>query len=94
MVAISKVRICGTSPVSTGACICSKPKTHLSDVRVTATLDEHYAEGVDVDVICTVCRGEVELALNDASGVNVPHSGSALAPTSSTNGVATKTEYE
>ena len=51
----------------------SKPKTHLSDVRVTATLDEHYAEGVlEVEVICNqVCRGEVELALNDASGATV-----------------------
>ena len=51
----------------------SKPKTHISDFRVTATLDEHYAEGVlEVEVICNkVCRGEVDLALNDASGVTV-----------------------
>ena len=51
----------------------SKPKTHLSDVRVTATLDEHYAEGVlEVEVICDqVCRGEVDLALIDASGATV-----------------------
>ena len=51
----------------------SKPKTHLSDVRVTATLDEHYAEGVlEVEVICNqVCRGEVDLALIDASGATV-----------------------
>ena len=59
----------------------SKPKTHLSDVRVTATLDEHCAEGVlEVEVIFSqVCRGEVELALNDASGQT---------------GVTTKTERE
>ncbi len=51
----------------------SKPNTHLSDVRVTATLDEHYAEGVlEVEVICNqVCRGEVDLALIDASGATV-----------------------
>ncbi|MBL6694481.1 MAG: beta-galactosidase [Luminiphilus sp.] len=51
----------------------SKPKTHLSDVRVTATLDEHYAEGLlDVEVICSqVCRGEVDLALIDASEATV-----------------------
>ena len=51
----------------------SKPNTHLSDVRVTATLDEHYAKGVlEVEVICNqVCRGEVDLALIDASGATV-----------------------
>ena len=51
----------------------SKPKTHLSDVRVTATLDEHYVEGVlEVEVICNqVCRGEVDLALIDTLGATV-----------------------
>ena len=69
----------------------SKPKTHLSDIRVTATLDEHYAEGMlEVEVICNqVCRGEVELALNDASGATVLSHQHALAPTSSTSRVAT-----
>ena len=47
----------------------SKTKDTLSDVRITATLDEHYAEGVlEVEVICSqTCRGEVDLVLNDAS---------------------------
>ncbi|MEE3096493.1 MAG: glycoside hydrolase family 2 TIM barrel-domain containing protein, partial [Pseudomonadota bacterium] len=51
----------------------SKPNTHLSDVRVTATLDEHYVEGVlEVEVICSqVCRGEVDLALIDTLGATV-----------------------
>ena len=51
----------------------SKPKAHLSDVRVTATLDKNYAGGVlEVEMICNqVCQGDVDLALIDASGATV-----------------------
>ena len=47
----------------------SKPKTHITDLRVTAMLDEHYTDGVlDVEVICNeIFRGEVELVLLDDS---------------------------
>ncbi|PDH36980.1 MAG: beta-galactosidase [Halieaceae bacterium MED-G26] len=51
----------------------SKPKTHIADFRVIATLDVHYTEGLlDVEVICNQAnRGEVELTLLDASGTPV-----------------------
>ena len=51
----------------------SKPKAHLSDVRVTATLDKNYAGGVlEVEMICNqVFQGDVDLALIDASGATV-----------------------
>ena len=50
-----------------------KPVAHISDLRVTATLDDNYSEGVlQAEVLCSQCLdGQVGLDLFDAQGLKV-----------------------